>query len=170
MATQIAIRQPNLVRRKDNLQIQKGPVADDGSTAFKARSFVKLSSGLLVPVLSANTTCYGWCIDENHATTDKPPTALYGNRHWVFDPRDSQFEINISNGSTFGVGTLASVVVGGQYGIMRPTSGTYQGYQTLDYSNTTNLFFTVVGFPDGQASTDLNPRVIVELIPTIIAG
>lgn len=167
---QIPISQPFLTRRRDNLHIQKGPIADDGSTAFFAHSFVKLASGLIVPVLSAGVACYGWCADKNHAITDKPPEALYGNRHWVFNPREAQFEINVSNGGTVGAGggTLANVAIGTQYGIIRPTSGTYAGYQMLDYANTTNLFFTVVGFLDNQATTDLNPRVLVELVPAAI--
>lgn len=162
----IPIRQPFMERRKDNLHIAKGPIADDnGTTPFPARSFVRLTAGVLVPCASAAVGVYGWCPDISQLSTAKPPDALYANRHWVMDCRDSQFIVNIASAGTV-AGVLANVAIGTSYGIFRTAGAT--GIQTLDYTNTTQLFFTVVGIVSGQSAADVNPLVIVEINPAII--
>lgn len=172
----ISIRPPFLERRKDNLHITKGPLADDGTTVFNARSFVFANgSNLLVPVLTAGVVCMGWSADGNHLATPtpRPPDALYGNLHWVFDPRDAQFSINITNNAaTIGAGApaLSSILIGEKYGIIRPTTGAATGIQMLNQQDTTNDFFRVVAIYPGQASTDLNGIVLVELIDAVIQG
>lgn len=172
----IPIRMPFMERRKDQLHIAKQPLADDGTTAFFARSFVVASAAnpaLLTPVLTAGVLCYGWSPDGNHLATPtpRPPDALYGNVHWPFDPRDAQFVINITNNAaTIGAGApaLSTILIGEKYGIIRPTTGVATGFQLLNQQDTTNDFFRVVGIYPGQALTDLNGLVLVELIDAVI--
>lgn len=174
----IPIRMPFMERRKDNLHVTKGPIADDGTTAFNARSFVYVNgSNFLVPVLTAGIVCFGQSPDANHLTTPtpRPPDALYGNLHWVFDPRDAQFVVNITNNAaTIGAGApaLSTILIGESYGIIRPTSGAAIGIQMLNQQDTTNDFFKVIAIYTGisQASTDLNGLVLVELVQSVIQG
>src|SRR6266446_9500572 len=90
------IRMPFLERRKDNLHLQK-PVQSNGATAFVGRSFVKLSSGVLVPCVTADVLCYGWCPEPSRLSTDQPPVTLYGQQHWPFDPEQCDFVMNITD-------------------------------------------------------------------------
>src|SRR6187399_982094 len=95
------IRMPFLERRRDNLHIQKAvqPNHSDvsGANAFLARSFVYLNAGAPLPCGTDAVLCYGYCVDPSHATTDQPPTALFGINHWPFDPKDCLFVMNITN-------------------------------------------------------------------------
>jgi hypothetical protein len=161
---------PFLERRKDNLHIQK-PVQANGATAFAARSLVKLAAGVLTPCVTADVVCYGQAPDASHAATDQPPTALFGQNHWCFDPRDAQFIVNITNddgdiGQANGAPQLSAVAVGGKYGLVRDANG----YQMLNVEDTTALFFVVVAIYPNQALTDYNGLVLVELVPDIIQG
>jgi hypothetical protein len=162
------IRMPFLERRKDNLHIQK-PVQPNGATAFAARSFVKLAAGILVPCVTADVVCYGWSPDGSHAATDQPPAALFGQNHWPFDPKDSQFVMNITDaaghvGQANGAPQLSSAVVGTSYGLLRDANG----FQMLNTADTTNLFAKVIALYPGQALTDYNGLVLVELLPAVI--
>lgn len=175
------IRMPSLLERRDNLQITKGPVLNHASTTFPARSFVALSSGVLIPVPTDGVLLYGWAPSASHAYTgtpaglwpnitgltvaDKPPDALYGPVHWPFDPSDCRFLMNITDasgnvGQTAGAPTLAEAIIGSSFAVHR----TAAGIQMLDVDDTTNTLFKVVGWYPGQASTDYNGLVIVEPI------
>ena len=164
------IRMPFFERRKDNLHIQKS-VQPNGATAFPAHSFVYIASGILVPVLTAGVLCYGWSPDKSHAATDRPPDALYGVNHWPFDPSQSQYVMNITDGTghigqAAGAPQLSEAVVGTSYGLFRDANG----YQMLDVDNTTNLFAKVVALCPNQALTDYNGLVLVEILPAVIQG
>lgn len=162
------IRMPMLERRKDNLHITKS-VQPNGATAFQRHSFVYIASGILVPVLTAGVLCYGWSPDESHASTDRPPTALFGQNHWPFDPAHSQFVMNITDssghiGQAAGAPQLSAAVVGTSYGVYRDANG----FQMLDVANTTNLFAKVIALYPNQALTDYNGLVLVEILPAVI--
>lgn len=159
-------------RRLDNLHLQKGP-QPNGATAFFARSFVKLASGVLTPCVSADTLCYGQSPDESHASTDLPPVALHGAMHWVFDPKDAEFIVNICDatgnvGEANGAPQLSEVVVGTSYNLFRPTSGLYTGYQMLNVDLTAAPFFKVIAIYPNQALTDFNGLVLVKLVEAVI--
>lgn len=162
---------PFLERRRDNLHIQK-QVQANSATTFPARSFVKLSGGALVPVVTADVVCFGWSPDASHLSTDQPPTALYGQNHWAFDPQHAQFVVNITSGAGLvgqaaGAPQLSAVSIGTQYGIYRDATTFMQMLKTDD---TTNKFFTVVALYPNQSLTDYNGLVIVELVPSVIQG
>lgn len=167
------IRMPFLERRLDNLQIQKGPFPDDnGTTPFNARSFVVLAAGIIVPVVTAGVLCLGQSPDASHLSTDIPPAALYSNRHWVFNPRDCQFIINITDnagnvGQANGAPQLSEVVIGTRYGLYRNAT---TKMQFLNVDDTTNDFFEVISIYNGisQALTDYNGLVLVKLIESVI--
>lgn len=165
------VRMPFMERRLDNLHIQKGPMPG-GATAFPARSFVKLVGGLLVPCATGNVVCFGQAPGPSHAATDLPPVSLYGNMHWVFNPRHAQFIVNITDGSgnigqAAGAPQLSSVVVGTAYGLY--TNGS--GLQMLNIADTTNKFFRVVAIYPGQALADYNGLVLVEVVAEeLLAG
>jgi hypothetical protein len=165
------IRMPFLERRKDNLHIQKQVQANSGTT-FPGRSFVKLSAGALVPCVTADVICFGWSPDPSHLSTDQPPTALYGQNHWAFDAKDTQFIVNITSGAGLigqanGAPQLSAVSVGTQYGLYRDASSFMQMLKTDD---TTNKFFTVVAIYPNQSLTDYNGLVLVELVPAVLQG
>jgi hypothetical protein len=163
------IRMPFMERRKDNLHIQK-PVQSNAANVFPARSFVKLSAGAIAACVTADVVCYGQVPDPSHLSTDQPPVTLYGTNHWVFDPRDAQFVVNITDaaghvGQAAGAPQLSAVAVGTKYGLYRDATTLMQ---MLNSADTTNLFFTVIALYPNQALTDYNGRVIVELVPAII--
>lgn len=164
------IRMPFFERRKDNLHVQKA-VQPNGATAFPARSFVYIASGILVPVATAGVLCYGWTPDKSHATTDRPPDALFGVNHWPFDPQNALYVMNITDssghiGQAASAPQLSAAVVGTSYGIYRNAGG----YQMLDVANTTNLFAKVVALYPNQALTDYNGLVLVEILPAVVQG
>jgi hypothetical protein len=182
------VKMPFLERRRDNLHIVKGPYLNHASTTFLARSFVKLSSGVLVPVATADVVCVGWTPSASHTytgspsgtwpnitgltVTDRPPVSLYEPVHWPFDPKDSQFIMNITDasghiGESNGAPTLAEAVIGSEFGIYR--DGT-SGKQMLNVDDTSTKFARVVGWVANQASTDYNGLVIVELLAAVITG
>lgn len=159
-------------RRLDNLHLQKGP-QPNGATAFLQRSFVKLASGVLTPCVSADTSCFGQAPGPSHDSTDLPPVSLHTNMHWVFDPKDAIFIVNITDatghvGEANGAPQLSEVVIGTSYNILRPTSGTYVGYQFLNVDLSAAPFFKVVGIYPNQALTDFNGLVLVKIVETII--
>ncbi len=166
------IRMPFMERRLDNLHLQKGP-QPNGATAFARRSFVKLAAGVLTPCVTADTVCYGQSPDESHNATDLPPIALYGNMHWVFDPKDAEFIVNITNASgavglANGAPQLSAVVIGTSYNLIRPVAGLYTGYQLLDVATTAAPFFKVIAIYPNQALADANGLVLVKLVESVI--
>lgn len=165
------IRMPFLERRKDNLHLQK-PVQPNGATQWPARSFVKLSSGVLIAVATDDQVCYGWCPEPSFLTTDKPPSTLYGVNHWPHDLNGSQFIVNITNtaqniGQAAGAPQLSAVAIGSSYGLTRRSS---DGMQFLNVSQTTagNVFFKVIALYPGQSVTDYNGLVLVEIVAAAI--
>lgn len=167
---------PRLVRQSGNMEIQKPPVSNGGNS-FLAGSFVVISSSILAAVATAGVLCYGWVPDVSHLSTDQPPVTFYGQNHYPFNPSPgAEFELNVgtlsSNALVVGQANSAvqqsAAVIGTSYGIARATSGTYSGYQVLDTSNTTNLIFTVLGYPDNTLSTDYNGLVRVKLVAATI--
>jgi hypothetical protein len=162
------IRMPFLERRKDNLHIQKS-VQPNGGTAFGRHSFVKLVAGVLVPCVTGDVVCYGWVPSESKGPDAKPPEALYGQNHWPFDPRDSQFVMNITNGTgaigqAAGAPQLGSALVGTAYGLFRDANGN----QMLNVADTATPFARVVAYYPNQALTDYNGQVLVELLESVI--
>lgn len=160
------IRMPFLERRKDNLHIQK-PVQPNGATTWPARSFVKLAAGVLTPCVTADTVCYGWCSEPSLGTpAQAPPASLYGLNHWAQDPSGpTQFIVNITDasghiGQANAAPQLSAVAIGASYGLYRDANGV----QYLNVSDTTNLFFKVIALYPGQATTDYNGLVLVELV------
>lgn len=156
----------------------------EGATAYPAYSFVKLSSGKLVPIATGEATAFG-AFDYypstglNAATPVVPPYNLLA-AHWPFELDKGQFLLNITDGSG-NVGqansapTLSSVSVGSQYGCYVWTSGANKGICALNGADTTNKCFTIVDIPlrvyPGSiltASTTYNGLVVVEVIPSLI--
>lgn len=163
-----AIRMPFMERRLDNLHVQKGP-QPNGGTAFLARAFVALSSGVLVPCATAATACYGQAPSASKSSTDMPPVSLHGNVHWVFNPRDAEFVVNITDGSghigeSTGAPQLSEVVVGTEYNLYTNADG----YQMLNVDGTNAKFFRVISIYPNQALTDYNGLVLVRLVDTVI--
>lgn len=144
-------------------------------------------SVVLEGVLTAGTLIYGFCPDAALSNgvaiaTPTPPTALFGFNHSCFDPRDRVFSMNLANasaaGATIGLNTGVNyigdgtngvaIAPGQQYGIVRPTSGTYNQVQFVDVTNTTQKVFEIVGPDPRGKTTDASCRVLVKVIPTVI--
>ena len=164
------IRMPFMERRLDNLHIQKNPLPN-GATAFLARSFVKIVAGLLVPVATDDVVCYGQVPGPSHAVTEKPPDTLYGQLHWVFNPKDALFIINITTGAgtigqAGGAPQLSAVTVGAEYGIL--TTGT--GIMMLAIDEVTAKFARVKAIYPNQALTDYNGLVLIQILDAVIQG
>lgn len=151
----------------------------DGSNDFLAKTLVVLTSGSLIAVATDGVLVLGQSPDESKsAATVNPPDRLYGDRHWPFNLIGALLLINISNdanavGSANSAPQLSDVTVGSSYGLTRPTSGTYSGYQFLNVQETSNTLFTVVDKPpivDGVANVaaTYNGIVLVKVIPTKI--
>lgn len=173
MARQAPILQPEMVRTAGNMFYQK-PIAPDSTNTFKAGTLVYLVAGVLTLVPTDGVLVYGQTPDISHAATEIPPQALFGENHYVFSPLESEIEINLGtlSGTAIVIGASAAkpadVVVGTQYGIAVPTTGTYAGIQFLDPTEVTALLFQVVGIPDGVLTDDQNGRVRVKIIPSKI--
>lgn len=151
----------------------------DGVNTFLEDSFVVLTGGELVAVVSAGVLACGYCQDAAKASAAiNPPDAPFGDRHFPHNLDGMIFAISITNGAgAFGVvagaPVLAAVSVGTRYGIYRETAGVNIGMQFLNSANTTNLFFEVVEKPaiwDGvkQGADMYNPIVFVKIVPAAI--
>ena len=180
----IPIRQPQLVRKPQNLQEQKAPIPCSDGVSFLAGSFVYNNAGVMTPVPTSSggaVQVYGWSSGPSVLSTAIPPTTLVGNNIYPFDvDGEAEFEVNIAlladtaPGSA-GTGT-ANVVIGNSYDLVRPASGALAGYQLLAVNSTAHPVFIVTGVPDalnsayGQNPTDLNGRVRVKIVKSIIQG
>lgn len=173
----IPVQMPYLQRQVGNLNTQKSPVSN-GSNTFLAGSFVQVNaSGEIQATPTSSSTAlttkvYGWVGEKSTASTDIPPVAFFGAKHYPFDPTGATFEISVTDGSAnVATGTPSitglSLVVGGSYGLIRPTTGDYTGYQFLNGADTTNPVVQIVSLGD-NAATDLNPRVRVKVLATSI--
>lgn len=167
---------PRLVRQFGNMQQQKPPISDGGNS-FLAGSLVVISSAVLAAVATAGVLVYGWSPDESHTSTQKPPDVFFGENHYPFQlDENAEIELNVgtvsANALVVGQANSAvqrsAAVVGTSYGIARATTGTYSGYQVLDTSNTTNLFFVVTGYPDQSAAADYNGLVRAKIVPACL--
>lgn len=147
------------------------------SNTFLPRSFVKLSSGNIVAVVTGDIQAFGFVLDASITTAQaalKSPYYRFGDAHWPLSLVGMHFLINISDnsgnvGQANGAPQLSEVVVGGTYGIVRPTSGDYEQYQMLNVDDTTNTLFRVIDIPDdalgnAQTSTTYNGFVLVAVI------
>lgn len=156
----------------------------ENNTAYPAYSFVKLSSGKLAAIATGEATAAGGFdvyagLGSNGDIPIAPPYQTRA-RHFPFELRDTQFLMNITDGSGH-VGqansapTLSNVSIGTSYGCYVPTSGTYKGICMLNQADTTNLLFRIVDIPlrpyPGPllvlAST-YNGLVVVEFLTAVI--
>lgn len=141
-------------------------------------TLVVLTSGLLEPVVTDGVLAVGFCMEASatSAAVNPPTSRRNPNKHFPFNLRDVIFLMNITDASgNVGVANsapqLSAVTIGQSYAILRPTSGTYTGYQMLDSSDTTNTLVTVVDKPvlvDGVANVaaTYNGIVAVKIIPS----
>lgn len=169
--------------------VQKDAVVEASSQTWLAGALCYTTAALgvvsLNGVISAGTVIYGQSPDSAVGSgASTPPSRLFGLNHFCFDVRDRILEINIANTSASGANTGGAngvtwagggtsgvaLAPGQQYGIVVPTSGTYQGYQFLDVTNTSQKLFEIVALAPNQAITDNNPRVWVKVISTVIQG
>ena len=175
MAFQTPIFMPVIYQEgSNNLASQKGPITDGGNV-FAAGSLVVVTAAALVLVATAGTAVYGQSPDSSHLSTDVPPTALFGQMHYPFDLKGRTLVMNVTDGTVGHIGTTSdgswtslSLAVGSQFGIVTPTTGAYAGYQLVDQSNTTQKMFTVVGLHPQSATTDINPRILVKMIDSVL--
>ena len=181
----IAIRQPFIYERDNNLQETKAAIADGGANAdgnsIAAGHFVTASGAFPNQVIKSLRAAvqdgvYGWCPDGVRLSTDKLPKGLPGGdiNHNVFNcAGQSLFLINLSNaaGAVGATVTGANASIGLQCGMVVVTVGSIK-YQCAAFDNTTQKIFEIVGLPTdkayAQATTDFNPLVLVKVIPTSI--
>jgi hypothetical protein len=177
-----AILMPDLVKTPGNMFIQK-PLLPDGSSTFLARALLTNTSGTLVAIASAGVLCYGMAPDPSHAATDTPPTAMFADNHYPWDVTGGEIEINVGTLSGTTTGSLnagaagsaitpAAFTIGGEYGIVTATTGTYAGYQFISNAAVAAAaaLFVVVGKVDGVADTDYNGRIRVKVKTNMIQG
>lgn len=185
----IAMPEIRMEHGSNSPAVQKDPVTEAGSSSWLAGSLCYTSgtgaSTVLNVVATDGVLCYGQSPDSAVGTgLSTPPNRLFGTQHYCFDLRDRIIEINVANSSASGAqtGTSSGVTWAGggtggvalapgqQYGLIKPTSGTYEKYQFIDVSDTTNLLFEIVALAPGQSVNDNNPRVWAKIIPTKIQG
>lgn len=176
------IIRPTLLRRRvTNRQEMIGGETGypDAANDFAAQSFVVLTSNALVAVASAGVVACGFVQDAAKSSSAiNPPDAPFGDRHYPMSLVGQIFAISVVDatgnvGEANGAPQLSEVSLGTSYGILRPTSGDYSGYQFLNVDNTTNLFFQVVEKPTSwngiaQDANTYNPIVFAQVIQTII--
>lgn len=166
------------------IAVQKDPIAEGTTQTWLANSLVYTSGTGASVVLNKCATdavlCFGLApqaaVGSGTATAlVVPPNYLFGRNHYPFDVRDRIIEMNIvgtigTMGTTSGAawdGTGTSGVAlapGQQYAILCPTSGTYNGFQFVDVTDTTNKLVEIVALAPNQATSDNNPRVWVKII------
>lgn len=151
----------------------------DGASVFPVNTFVVLTAGILVAVASAGAAACGFCQDASKATTAiDPPTQFFGDKHFPINLKGMVFAISVTDatghvGEADGAPQLSEVTIGEKYGLLRLTSGTYDGYQFLNVDDTTADFFEVVEKPTtfdgiGQLATAYNPIVFVRILDSAI--
>lgn len=178
---------PAVLRKNQNMFVQKPPVGDGGNT-FPAGALVQIAAGVLVAVPSttaglnhASQYVYGQTPDASKAAGLKPPDAFFGENHYVFDISDCEIEMNITNAAG-GVGDpttnngaagpqLSAVTIGAAYGLKFGATN-YADVHFVDLSKTVddgtagnNTVVRVVAIVEGQALTDYNGRVRVRILP-----
>lgn len=164
---QIFSRAGNLIETKEKL--------GNGSNTFLAGSFVKIASGVLAALATGDSAPYGYALNPS-----VPAGAQRPNYYWLTPYvysllGDLEFVINVSDASSHvgqanGAPQLSAAVLGSKYGIVSPTSGTYNGYQFLNTADTTNTLFIVTGVAPGALATDYNGLAKVRIDPSKIVG
>lgn len=151
----------------------------DGSNSFEAQTLVKIASGVLAAYVADDTAVVGLTPDASKTSTAEPFNALYGENHNPIALRGQQFIMNITNAAGdvgSGSTTQADVSLGLRYSGVYFASPytTTLGLDASDVGTATKNIFKVVGLynssvaVDGDASTDPNGRVIVEIIESAI--
>ncbi len=177
MATANILR-PLVLTHNGNLAVQKTPVLSNitvsAALTFFANELVLINaSGLLEPLNNAGVAVYGQTLEAQKITTaaGTPPTGFNGMYIYPINVRGAIIEMNVSDVSSttglIGSGStrLADLTVGQYYACVRPTTGTYLGYQMIDASVTaatpaaaTGIFFQYIGPAPGAVTTDYNGR------------
>jgi hypothetical protein len=167
-----------------------GILDNHASAPFLAGSFVKLSSGKVVPVVTTTAitdTACGFCLDASATAAtpqSNPPYSIFntssGLRHYPFALDNMIFLANCvhtpSTTGNIGAGSaqVSNVVIGQTYGIFRATTGTYAQYQFVDLTVTaaaSGAIVQVVEIPssvdgevNGSLSTLYNPLVAFRFV------
>jgi hypothetical protein len=190
----IAVAMPRMAQPPGSNQpfVQRDKVLEGTTQTWLKNSLVQITgtgaSVVLQRAASAATVIYGLAPQAaaGSGTADAlvvPPAFLFGRYHYPFDLRDVILEITATNGSASGANIGANGVTwagggtggvalapGQQYGLLTMTSGTYDKYQTLDVTNTTQKVFEIVRLAPGMLTSDNNPRLWVKVIPTALQG
>lgn len=151
------------------------PAVTDGSNTFVGGQFVKIATGALAPYVADDTAIYGLSLDDSHTSTTEPYAAPFGEYHNPLSLRGQTFIMNITDGSgTVGSGstTQADVAIGTLYSAryLASVNTSILGLDASDSGTATKNIFKVVGLysntlaADGDASTDFNGRVLVQVI------
>jgi hypothetical protein len=169
--------------------VQKVAVPEKATPeTWLAGALVQLTAGAVPATLTvcptAGVLCFGQSPDAAKGSSTPsnlltPPYTLFGLNHFVFDVKDRIIEINAAaaltnvgttNGVTWAGGGTGGVALaaGQKYGLLTGTTGTYNKYQFMDVTNTTNLFFEVVGLAPFQSVDDNNPRVLVKILDAVL--
>lgn len=153
----------------------QGPAQVDGTNSFQSQQFLTLQSGALRQTAATDTQVYGLSLDGSHSSTDEPYTAPFGETHNLIDPAGELFMMNLAGATaTSGSGgAQTSVTVGGRYNLSAPGSGVMANLQCLNTasSSATGAFqisalYSNDVYPDGDANTDTNGRVLVRVVGT----
>lgn len=168
--------------------LQKGPLAEAAAQNWFARTLVQVTgtggSEKLQRCAAAATAIFGLAPQAARGSaTLNPPDALFRDKHYPFDVRDIILAMTISNGSLSGanIGATGVTYAGGgtggvalapgqQYGLITLTSGTYDKFQFVDVTNTTQKVFEIVGLAPGMLTTDNNARVLVKVLTAALQG
>ena len=186
MAITIPTSNPLLVGfGRDNKASMRG-VVPEGATAFLSRALVVTSSGALVPLATDAVSIWGQSPDASKGSATglpndntRPPFTInqddtvaasgWKADHSAYNLADCTLEITITNNANPAASTAvqSNAVIGTSYGVVVATT-TDVGMHLLDTTETTAKLFTVVGYVDGTGSTDINPRVLVKIVPSTI--
>lgn len=167
----IGIRQPTIYSRSQNLVESKAPLSN-GANSFLAGSFVKRASSLMAAVATGDIVCLGWCPGPSVDASSRRPETFWQENYPV-NPVGVEFLVNITDSSGHvGQGSSApqvsAVTIGSSYGLYRWTSGTYNGMQALNVSETSNTLVQVTALGPDTETTDYNGLVRVKIIDSKI--
>lgn len=164
--------------RQEMLSVQDGIA--DGANEFKANSFVVLTAGLVAAVVTGGVLTCGFVVDDSKAKAEiDPPYAPFGDKHFPFNLNEMIFLISVTNGTgAVGQAALApkmsDIVLGAEYGLIRPVGGANDGIQMLNSADATTTLFKVVDKPreipfgQRQDANTYNPIVAVKIIESKI--
>lgn len=148
----------------------------DGTNTFQSQQFLTLASGALRQTAATDTQVYGLSLDPSHASADEPYTQPFGETHNLVQVNDGQLYLMNLAGATATSGTggaQSSVTVGGRYNLSTPGSGIMANLQCINTasSSATGAFqisalYDSGTYPDGDANTDTNGRVLVRVVGT----